>query len=160
MIRKEIPWSLVLSSALAGLLSYFEYYYVTLDGVPYREIGHSTVLGMPPYVLFPLLPLIALVTFLPILDNLLLHRNDLSHLNRRIAISLANFLCAITIYDAAYYALRLYAPMSTDPLAGLWITAGEDSFLGLVNLFGVLIPTWYFATIPILLSIYVAYYIS
>ncbi len=159
-MRKEMPVSLVLSSALAFLLAYFEYYYVTLDGVPYREIGHSTVLGMPPYVLFPLFPAIALVTFLPILDNLLLHREDLSRLNRRLAISLANFLCAVTIYDAVYYTLRLFAPMSTDPLAGLWITGGEDSFLGLVNLFGVMVPTWYFATIPIALTIYLAYYIS
>jgi hypothetical protein len=35
---------------------------------------------------------------------------------------------------------------------------GEDTFLGLVNLFGVLVPTWYFATIPILSSICILRY--
>jgi hypothetical protein len=159
-MRKEFPVSLVLSSVFSYLLVYFEYYSVTLNGVPYREISVSGFMETPPYFLFPLLPALTLVALLPIIADLVLNRYDLSQVNRRLSLSLANFLWAITLYDALFYALRAFSPLPTDPLAGLWITAGEDSFAGLVNLFGTLLPTWYFATIPIVVSIYLAYYIS
>lgn len=159
MIRKEFPISLVLASVFPYLLASFEYYYVTLDGIPYREISHAALMEMPPYFWFPLLPALALVALLPIIADLILNRN-LTQVNRRLSISLANFLWAITLYDVVFYALRAFFPLPADPLGGHWITAGEDSFGGLVNLFGTLLPTWYFATIPIVVSIYLAYYIS
>lgn len=159
-MRREFPVSLVLSSVFAYLLSTFEYYYVTLDGIPYREIGRVGFMEMPPYFLFPLLPALIIVALFPIVADLVLNRNLLSQINRSLLLSLANFLWALTLYDAVFYALRAFFPLSEDPLGGHWITAGESSFAGLVNLFGILLPTWYFVTIPIAVSIYVAYYIS
>ncbi len=159
-MKKELPVTLLLSSVFAYLLSYFEYYYVTLDGIPYREIYRVGFLGMPPYFLFPVAPAIALAACFPIINGLVSNRNEALQFNRALAISLANLLWALTLYDAIYYGWRSVFPLPTDPLAGFWITSGEASFLGLVNLFGTLWPTWYFATVPIVTSIYLAYYIS
>lgn len=160
MIRKEFPASLILASAFAYLLASFEYYYVTLDGIPYREINRAGFMQIPPYLLFPLLPALVLVSLFPLIADLAINHNPLSQINRRLLISMANFLWGITLYDAVFYALRALFPLPADPLAGHWIMAGEDAFAGLVNFFGLLVPTWYFATIPIAASIYVAYYIS
>jgi len=159
-MRKEFPRSLMLCSALAFFLSYFEYYYVALDGIPYREMYHVGFLKIPPYVLFPLVPALAIVAFFPLLDDLLPHRSDWSERNRTLVLACVNFLWSLTLYDGFYYALRSMFPLPTDPLGGFWIRAGEASIIGSVNLLGVLLPTWYFATIPIVVSVYLAYYIS
>jgi len=160
MRKKEFPRNLILCSALAFFLSYLEYYYVALDGIPYREMYHFGVLNIPPYVLFPLAPALAIVAFSPLFDDLLLHRANWSERSRMIVVGCANFLCAVTLYDSLYYTFRSMFPLPTDPLGGFWIRRGEASIMGVVNLLGVLWPTWYFVTIPVVISVYVAYYIS
>lgn len=160
MIRKELPSSLIFSSALACLLVYFEYYYVTINGIPFRELDQTGIMGTPPYFLFPLAPIIIFAAFLPVI-NLVASKHVYSlQINRELGTSVANFLWALTLYDILFYVLRAFYPLPTDPLGGFWITQGEDSFMGLTNLFGTLLPTWYFVTIPLVLSIYIAYYIS
>jgi hypothetical protein len=158
--KKELPGNLLLCSALAFFLAYFEYYYVTFNGVPYREMYQSSSLSVPPYLLFPVAPAIALTAILPIINNLVTCHDDSVRLNRTITMSLANLLWALTLYDISYYSFRSVFPMLTDPLGGCWITVAETPFLGLVGLLGVLWPTWYFATMPVAFSVYVAYYIS
>jgi len=160
MIRREYLGNLVFCSVLAFFLSYLEYYYVTLDGIPYREMCRADLLNIPPYVLFPLIPVLAGVAFFPLVNDLLLRRIHSSQMNRQLTISAANFLWALTLHNTFYYFLRARFPLPTDPLAGLWITPGEAPLLGLVNLLGILWPTWYFATIPATISIYVACHVS
>jgi hypothetical protein len=142
------------------LLSYLEYYHVTLDGIPYREIDRGGILGMPHYLVFAVVPVIALITLLPLFDRWASHRFDRVQLNREFVVTMANFLWALTLNNALFYGFRFAAPLSTDPLAGHWITMGEAPFSGLVNLFGMLMPTWYFVTIPISIAVYLASYIS
>ena len=115
---------------------------------------------MPPYFLFPLVPALALPALVPIIDDISANHNDWTNIGRSIMISLANFLSALTLYDMVYYTLRSAFPLATDPLAGRWITPGEAPFTGLVSLLGVMWPTWYFATVPFVASVYLAYYIS
>jgi len=160
MRKKEFPRNLILCSALAFFFSYLEYYYVALDGIPYREMYQVGFLRMPPYVLFPLAPALAVVAFSPLLDDLMLRRFDWSEKNRTLVLACANFLWALTLYDTLYYVFRSMFPLPTDPLGGVWIRREEASIMGVVNLLGVLWPTWYFATLPIVISVYVAYYIS
>lgn len=160
MKKEEFLGYVVLCSVLAFIFSYLEYYYITLDGIPYREIYRAEFLNIPPYVLFPFAPVLALAAFLPTINDLFSRRRDLNELQRKFVVSAANFLWAMTLLDVLYYVLRFAFPHPMDPLGGLWITPGEAPLLGLVNLLGILWPTWYFATIPAAISVYVAYHIS
>ena len=115
---------------------------------------------MPPYFLFPLTPALALPALIPIIDDIFAIHGDSVNISRDITLSMANFLSALTLYDILYYAFRSVFPLSTDPLAGHWITSGEAPFTGLVNFLGTMWPTWYFATVPVAASVYFAYYIT
>jgi len=108
------------------------------------------------------MPILAFLAFTPIIFQYLLKFNSKSGKNGILALSLANLFQGLTTLDFFWYVFRAFAPSSTDPLGGNWISAGDwtSLILGHIDLLGFVFPAWYLITIPIITPVYIAFLIS
>lgn len=174
--------SMMLTFCFATLDAYLEYYYILLDSQPYRYMSEPVLFVFYPYHLFPIIPMLISIAFAPLLlqyifdfhlttgkmevapsvAQYLMKFHFVAEKKGLFILGLANLLQGLTTLDFFWYALRVLAPSPTDPLAGKWLSTGDwtSLSLGYLNLFGLVIPNWYLATLALTIPVYLAFLIS
>ncbi len=152
--------SIVLTFCFAVFFAYLEYYYILLDGFPYRIASEPILFVFHSYHIFPVVPILALIAFLPSLHQYLFKLTSAK--NGLYVLGLVNLVQGLTTLDFLWFVFRALAPDPRDPFAGIWIRAGDWTSLsiGYIDLFGFLFPAWYLITIPLIIPFYIAFMIS
>ncbi len=144
---------LVVSILLTGL----DYYFMQLDGLPYREARTPTYWIFYGDQLLLVFPIIAIVSLEMAITDLL-RGAGWGLVRQEFALGIADFFLGVMVEDSLWYAFRVFAPLKTDPLAGSWIRPAEPTatLLGYASIGGVIVPLWYFVLIPPVVAIMVA----
>ena len=154
--------SIILTFCFALFLAYLEYYYIFLDGFPYRIASEPILFVYYEYHIFPVIPILALIAFGPLVHQYLFKFYLTTEIKGLFVLGLVNLLQGLTTLDFFWFVFRVLAPNPTDPLAGIWIRAGDWTSLsiGHIDLFGFLFPAWYLITLPLIIPVYIAFMIS
>ncbi len=150
------------ANLLATALGWLEYYFINIESIPYREAKPPTAGFLFPYQLAVFLPLLLLLAFYPLINQLISKARTTANLRRPIALGIGTFLLSLILQDSSWFILRTVAPTATDPLAYQWIrpTDYTATFLGNAQIVGITIPLWYLVLIPIILATIVSIIIS
>ncbi len=151
---------IVFISLVAG---YLEYNYLLIEGLPFREVKTPTLAFLYPYDLVFFVPLILLLALSPTLYQILnKNRPTEQSLKRYFALSIGGILIGLMLKDASWFLFRLVSPLGSDPLAYNWIRVSDytASFIGSVEILGVVLPIWYLALIPPIAAVFISLLIT
>ena len=138
--------------------AYLEYYYILVDGVPYREAMTPVIANLYGYDLLIFIPALALFSFYPLIRQAMTKSMTPANPRTTIAIGLGSFLLSLILKDATWYLFRSFAPVYSDPLAHQWIRPSDytASLLGYADIWGLRIPLWYIVLSPIIIAIFIS----
>jgi hypothetical protein len=118
-----------IAATIFGILyAMLEYYYILerRPGLPFSRAYEPIFFGFYSYHIIPMLPIFALVSFGPFLDDVLFKlRSDPSHreIRRTLLLGLSNTWMAVWIEDVFWFVFRAWSPLRESCLAGKWIQA-------------------------------------
>lgn len=158
--KKNYTTTIILTKIVAILAGYLEYYYIWVNSLPAREIQTPAVGFLLSYQIIAVIPIIALISFQPLINEVINHRNQFKA-RTTLPIGVASLLLGIMTQDATWFAFRAIAPSVGDPLAYNWIRPNDYTAqaLGYAPIFGLIIPIWYFIFAPAIIAIIAALFI-
>lgn len=156
----EYATSIMTTVFFAFLYGVLEYYWIpTGKSVPFRYGSGPIFLGFYLYHLEVMFPILLLVGFSPLIDDILGTGNGVRERAVTFALGCATILFSIMAEDITWFSCRTLDPLPTDLYAGKWIQSFDWTArgpLGYLTIPGGVIPSWYFVVTFIAVLMWVA----
>ena len=146
----------------AFAFAYLEYNYILFDSIPFREAKPPIIANLYSYDLLVFVPALTMFSFYPLIYRVLSNKKYSVSLRRPAAFGIASLLLSLILKDAAWYLFRTLAPVASDPLAHQWVRPSDytATILGYAEIFGLRIPLWYLALLPLVTAVFISLRIS
>ena len=110
----------------AFLYGVLEYYWIsTSKDVPFRYGNGPIFLGFYLYHVEVMFPILLIVGFSPLIDDILGTGNKVRERSFTLALGSATTLFSIMLEDITWFSCRTVDPLPLDPLAGKWIQPSD-----------------------------------
>ena len=147
----------LLFAVFYGILEY--YWIVTGKDVPFRYGNGPVFLGFYLYHLEIMFPILLIVGFSPLIDDILGTGNKVREKSYTAALGAATILFSIMLEDITWFLCRTIDPLPLDVLPGKWIQPSDWTARGgYLSIPSGVIPSWYiivvFVTVPVWVTIF------
>jgi len=145
----------LLFAVFYGILEY--YWIVTGKDVPFRYGNGPVFLGFYLYHLEIMFPILLIVGFSPLIDDILGTGNKVREKSYTAALGAATTLFSIMLEDITWFLCRTIDPLPLDALPGKWIQASDWTARGgYLSIPGGVIPSWYIIVVFVTVLVWIA----
>ena len=145
----------LLFAVFYGILEY--YWIVTSKDVPFRYGNGPVFLGFYLYHLEIMFPILLIVGFSPLIDDILGTGNKVREKSYTAALGAATTLFSIMLEDITWFLCRTIDPLPLDALPGKWIQASDWTARGgYLSIPGGVIPSWYIIVVFVTVLVWIA----